>query len=268
MKLDDVKYAQRQRLLFLDRCLTWRGAANRRDLMDRFDISNAQAAIDFRTYLQIACKPPHYDAAQKTYIASSFHQPLELSKITSDFEVLADRNESLPSSIVPQPHRRADPTIIMKLYHAIKGKKAIHVRYTSFETGADEGQWLAPVRFTSDGENAHLRAFSFKHQAYRDYLPIRIDPDSAFEERPLEEPLPTDVEWQTRARIRLRPKQGLSSAQAAVVMREYGFESDNLTVTTRKALEFYFIQRWRLGEESSRLEIANIDYDEWSDAPE
>ncbi len=54
MTLDSLKHAQRERLIFLDRCFTWRGMANRRDLIERFDISMAQAALDFRTYLAIA----------------------------------------------------------------------------------------------------------------------------------------------------------------------------------------------------------------------
>ena len=54
MKLDDLKHAQRERLIFLDRCLTWRGMANRKDLIDRFGISIAQAALDFRVYLGLA----------------------------------------------------------------------------------------------------------------------------------------------------------------------------------------------------------------------
>ena len=48
MKLDDLKHAQRERLIFLDRCLTWRGMANRKDLIDRFGISTAQAALEQR----------------------------------------------------------------------------------------------------------------------------------------------------------------------------------------------------------------------------
>ena len=108
--------------------------------------------------------------------------------------------------------------------------------------GADGGQWLAPVRFTSDGENVHLRAFSFKHQSYRDYLPVRVDERSSFETRELFDPLPVDVVWHTRAVIWLRPKAGLSVEQAAVVRKEYGFTDETLKIATRKALEFYGIR--------------------------
>ncbi|MDK1390010.1 hypothetical protein QN224_32340 [Sinorhizobium sp. 8-89] len=263
MTLDDLNDAQSQRVIFLDRCLIWRGSARRRDLMERFKISSAQAALDFRAYLQIAAVPPEYDPVRKAYVASAGHRPLLSPNLTSDFEVLADAQEGLSSAVVPAPNRWAEPSIIVRLYEAMKASRAIHICYTSMTTGADAGQWLAPVRFTSDGENVHLRAFSFKHQSYRDYLPVRVDERSSFETRELLNPLPVDVDWQTRAVIWLRPKVGLSGEQAAVVRKEYGFNGEALRVATRKALEFYLLRRWRIGEENSRLEVQKISYEDW-----
>ncbi|MGO6854997.1 hypothetical protein ACCS68_31985 [Rhizobium beringeri] len=269
MTINDLKYAQRERVIFLDRCLTWRGAANRRDLIDRFRISSAQAAIDFRTYLQLAPVPPDYDPVRKAYIARANHQSLMTPSLTTDIEVLEDAEDGESGSAsVPRPFRQADAAIVARLYNVMRTGKAIHVSYTSMTTGADEGQWLAPVRFTSDGENVHLRAFSFKHQAYRDYLPIRFSPSSSFDERQLEQALPLDEEWRTRARIFLRPHAGLSAEQAAVVSKEYGFSGELLVVVVRQAMEFYLKRRWRLEEKNARLQIVKIEHEPWDDGRE
>ena len=262
MNLDDLKHAQRERVIFLDRCLTWRGVANRRDLIERFGISPAQAALDFRVYLDLTRKtPPIYDAARKTYIAARGHQPLAPSSATEAFEVLVSDEQNSPSSSLPRPERKADPEIIARLHQTIRSQKAIHICYTSISTGADEGQWIAPTRFTSDGESVHVRAFSFKHGEFRNYLPIRIEPDSSLKERLLTEPLPEDVDWNTLAIIWLRPKSGLSDQQATVVRREFGFEDDLLRIETRKALEFFFNRRWGLDEKGARLERAKTEYE-------
>jgi hypothetical protein len=263
MDLDDLKHAQRERLIFLDRCLTWRGIANRRDLIERFGISPAQAALDFRVYLDLARKtPPIYDPVRKTYIAASGHHPLVPSSLTEAFEILVDEKKNSLSSALPRPERKADPKIIARLHQAIRSGKALHVRYTSMSSGADEGQWIAPTRFTSDGESVHVRAFSFKHGEFRNYLPIRIEPDSSLKERLLTEPLPEDVGWNTLAIIWLRPKSGLSEQQASVVRREFGFEDELLRVETRKALEFFFNRRWGLDEKGARLERAKTEYED------
>ena len=262
MIFDDLKHAQRERLIYLDRCLTWRGAANRRDLMTRFGISAAQAALDFRMYLDRAREtPPAYDAARKTYVAATNHKPLSPSNLSEAFETVLNPEDDLSSAILPSPSRMANPMVISRIYQALRGKLSIHIRYTSMSSGADDGQWILPTHFSSDGESVHLRAFSFKHAQFRNYLPIRIDPRSSFDTRPLYEPLPDDEDWDTLARIWLQPKTGLAPEQAAVVRREYGFEGDLLCVETRKALEFFLDRRWGLNEPGARLERVKTDHE-------
>lgn len=262
MVLEDLKHAQRQRLVFLDRCLTFRGLANRRDLMAAFGISAAQAALDFRLYLARTPTPPTYDAARKTYLAAAGHTPLAPARLADAFHILetAEADDG-PGARLPQPDRRADATVVARLYQALRAGVAIEIAYTSMSSGADEGQYIAPTRFTSDGESVHLRAYSFKHGAYRNYLPIRVDPAGAFATRPLAAPLPFDADWHTLAHITLRPHGGLSAAQAAAVRREYGFAGPEMTLTTRKALEFYFDRRWGLDLAAARLERAATRYE-------
>lgn len=265
MEFDDLKHAQRVRLIYLDRCLTWRGTANRRDLMARFGISSAQAALDFRLYLERAREtPPIYDPMRKTYVAAEGHKPLVPSSLTEAFETVLNPEDESFSAALPQPKRRADPAIISRLYQAMKAARALHIRYTSMTSGADDGQWIAPIHFTSDGESVHLRAYSFKHEQYRDYLPIRIDPNSTFKTRPISELLPKDRDWNTRARIWLRPTTGLTPRQADVVRHEYGFNGELLCVETRKALEFYINRRWGLDQPGARLERARTEYEDMS----
>ncbi|MGD9924410.1 MAG: hypothetical protein AB7V13_23650 [Pseudorhodoplanes sp.] len=263
MTLDDLKHAQRERVIFLDRCLTWRGMANRRDLIDRFGISAAQAALDFRVYLGLARKtPPKYDPTRKTYIAADRHKSLGPSSLTEAFEILVDEEKNGLPSALPSPERKADQNIIARIYQSILSRNALHVRYISMTSGIGDGQWIAPTHFMSDGERVYVRAFSFKHTAYRSYLPIRIEPDSTFEQKHLAEPLPKDEEWYTRAIIWLRPKASLSDEQASVVRREYGFEGELLRVETRKALEFFFDRRWGLDQKGARLERAKTEYED------
>lgn len=266
MALEDLKHAQRQRLVFLDRCLTFRGLANRRDLMAAFGISPAQAALDFRLYLARALTPPTYDAARKTYVAAVPHAPLAPASLLEAFDILSpDAVE--PSARLPQPARVADPAVVAQLHQALREGVAIEILYTSMTSGAGEAQYIAPTQFTSDGESVHLRAYSFRHADYRSYLPIRIGPASSFATRPLAAPLPFDVDWHTLAHITLRPRSDLSPAQADVVRREYGFEGAELTLTTRKALEFYLDHRWGLDHDAARLERVATRYEAPQDVP-
>ncbi|MBE7635957.1 hypothetical protein GUA87_03815 [Sneathiella sp. P13V-1] len=261
MYFDDLKHAQRERLIFLDRCFTWRGMANRRNLIYRFGISEAQAALDFRTYLDLVTTAPTYDNVRKSYIAADNHIPLSPSTLTEAFEVVVGEDGYNDMAVLPRPERKADPSTVAKLYQAMKARNSLHIRYTSMSSGHDEGQWVAPVRFTSDGESVYFRAFSFKHGEYRNYLPIRISLDSSFDQMELLGELPQDIDWNTKAIIWLRPRSDLSDEQVQVVRREYGFDGEFLRIETRKALEFFFSRRWGLAEEGARLKIIKIEYE-------
>ncbi|MCC1482404.1 WYL domain-containing protein [Roseibaca sp. Y0-43] len=259
MTLEALKHAQRERILFLDQCLTWRGQANRRDLMERFDISMAQAAVDFRTYLSLTGTPPVYDAAEKAYFSSGDHNPLTDAGPEQVFELLDQETPSLGASI-PLPNRVMEPTVVAQLYRAMKGERDIQITYTSMTSGLSGPQWISPVRFHFDGEAIYLRAWSYKHETYRDYLPIRITKQTEAATRYRSSPLPVDTDWHKFVRMWIRPRSNLSDAQARAVRLEYGFEDrTHIKIETRKALAFYVIRRWRLNQEKARLELETIE---------
>lgn len=227
--------------------------------MERFDISTAQAAVDFRTYLTLSKTPPDYDGVKKSYIAAPDHRPLAQPSPAQVFDVLNDPNPPNVSAI-PLPNRAMDYAAIALLYQTIRSGRDLRIIYTSMKSGASNPQWIGPARFHFDGEAIHLRAWSYKHSAYRDYLPIRMSFEEDASTRTRPQHLPHDTEWQTMVRMRIRPRYDLSEAQARVVRREYGFEqAPNLVVETRKALAFYLIRRWRLGEDEARLELEGMD---------
>lgn len=259
MNLEALKHAQRERILFLDQCLTWRGQANRRDLMERFDISMAQAAVDFRTYLSLTNTPPVYDAAEKAYFSTSDHRPLTEAGPEQVFELLDNKTTMLGTSI-PLPNRVMDPTIFAQLYRAIKSEQDIQITYTSMTSGLSDPQWISPVQFHFDGESIYLRAWSYKNSAYRDYLPIRISNQARLETRMAPSDLPLDTDWNSFVRLWIRPRSDLSDAQAQAVRLEYGFEDKtHILIETRKALVFYVARRWRLNQEMARLELEKVE---------
>lgn len=260
MTLDDLKHAQRDRLLYLDRCFAWRGRANRRDLMDRFGLSVAQAAIDFRTYLALAgAGAPVYDSEKRAYLALPDHRPLAPQRTFGEWETAVRDRASDEFSELPLLRRASEPEIMARLSRAMAEGKSTQIRYTSMKSGDDGQQWIVPARFASDGERVHVRAYSFKHNEYRDYVPARIHAGT-FPTRPAPSSLPFDVDWHTTARIKLAPVKTLSPEQAKAVRREYGFRGETLVVEIRKALKFYIDRRWGLKQEGARLEIVGVDY--------
>lgn len=250
-----LKPAMLMRLIYLDQCLTWRGQVNRKDLIDNFGISVPQAAIDFREYLERVAEPkPVYHLVRKSYLAGRNHKGLPFEYAD---ELPADLLQSAAParfSGLPSPDRQCPAIIVRHLYQAMELRQKLEIDYTSMTSGLRRNQWIMPANFASDGERLHVRAWSFHHSSWRDYVPVRISPDSSFAFAPVEEDIPPDSEWETVVEVRLRPRSHLSVEQKAAVRLEYGFQGETLTLTIRKALDFYVDRRWGLDRPGARLE--------------
>lgn len=250
-----LKPAMLARLVYLDRCLTWRGQVNRKDLIERFGISLPQAAIDLREYLDRVADPkPRYDTVRKCYVADAHHRGLPFVEDAGSPSEFVRTPASDAFSVLPSPGRHCPPFIMRHLWQAIEQRQKIEINYVSMSSGLRSSQWIAPTHFASDGERLHVRAWSFLRQEWRDYLPVRVLPESSFAVGPVGEDLPRDVDWEELVEIRLRPLSSLTEQQQAAVRLEYGFRKDVLSFYVRKSLEFYVDRRWGLNRPGARLE--------------
>lgn len=250
----DLKPAQRVRLQYLDQCLTWLGQANRRDLIEQFGISNAQAAVDFRVYMTRVSSPaPTYDAVRKTYVADRAHRGIDDTPAPSSLEALYVQAHQ-DFTRLPGPTRDCPAPVMRELNQAIERQCLIEIDYVAMSSGRRDRQWIAPARIASDGERLHVRAWSEHRGAWRDILPVRVSSGSSFAMRPIEQPLPPDEDWDTLIEVRLRPRDDLSPEQKRAVRLEYGFKGDSIRFETRRALEFYIDRRWGLDRPEARLE--------------
>lgn len=250
-----LKPAMLARLVYLDQCLTWRGQVNRKDLIERFGISSPQAAIDFREYLERVAEPkPSYDTVRKCYLADSKHRGLPFTHEAGSPDELVRSTASSSFSQLPSPVRQCPPFVMRQLYQAIEQRLKIEIDYVSMSSGLRQNQWIAPANFASDGERLHVRAWSLHHQEWRDYLPVRMSPESSFSIAPIAQELPRDADWEELVEIRLRPISILSDEQKAAVRLEYGFTADVLSFQIRRSLEFYIERRWGLNRPGARLE--------------
>ena len=257
------KFAQGTRLRFLDGLLFWEGRANRRDLMSEFQISPAQVTIDFREYLEAAGpRRVTYDTKQKLYLASEAFTPIYGEPdISTWLERSAKVNTEQVDQIQPLA-RVIDGVTMAELHRAIRDRRAVPIRYMTFERGEEEPRWIAPTAFASDGLRWHVRAYCFKRQEFRDFVVSRIDRRvdegrEVVEAAPSMVDLPDDFAWNTFVELDLIPAPHLNALQAAAVRHEYGFEGEYLTVSFRQALELYVLTRWRLDLPGNRVVIAN-----------
>jgi len=272
MNLKDLKHAQRERLVFLDKEFVWKGRAKRKNLIDEFGISTPQAALDFKVYLSHLPKNAlRYDTSLKAYFVASKYQPLFSEQSLKPAQSLITQRLDREQGSLPSLRRQADPYILARLSRAMSNDEILSLRYISMSSGDEDIQRIAPTCFASDGERLHFRAFSFKRNDYRDYLPARIREIDEDESSSLNNSLPKDEDWHKTSLIWLKPKASLSRAQKTAVEQEYDFVDGALCIPVRHALDFYTNIRWGLDLPSARLErekteIINIDIQDYLNA--
>lgn len=261
MAFEDLKHAQRERLEYLDKLFSWEGAATRASLIKRFGISNAQAALDFRTYLAEAPKGAlQYDTSSRQYLAHDSFERLTGKTTSLELEQLLAGEAKSAFDRLPDLQRTQDIRVLRPLYRAFRAKDAAKIVYQSMRDPEPMSRWIAPVRFASDGVRLHVRAWCFEREDFRDFHPARIDPDLSFSATKPAGSIPRDDDWFTWAILKLKPHSRLTEAQQRVVRIEFGFTSDVLEARTRKALEFYTERRWGLEQKEARLERVSIEY--------
>lgn len=261
MTFEDLKYAQRKRLEYLDRLFFWNGAATRASLCQQFGISNAQAALDFRAYLKESKEEALiYNATSRQYLAGDSFDRLTGPAATSELLEFFSGNPQSVFDALPDLQRAQNVHAFLPLYRAMRAKQSVEIVYQSMRDPEPETRQIAPVRFVSDGVRLHVRAFCFSRKKYRDFIPSRIDLELSFRKINGTEDVPRDDEWLTWSILKLCPHKRLSVAQKRVVRREFGFIDEILEIRIRQALEFYPKRRWGLDQEFPRLELLSTDH--------
>lgn len=94
---------------------------------------------------------------------------------------------------------------------------AVATRMPTPWRGRRTRSWIAPAPIGSDGERLHFRAWSYRHDKWRDYLPVRVSADSSFATEALEAPPARDQQWETPVQIELRQRSDLTAEQQRAV---------------------------------------------------
>jgi predicted DNA-binding transcriptional regulator YafY len=114
---------------------------------------------------------------------------------------------------------------------------------------------ISPHTLIYTGFRWHVRAWCQKRQSYRDFLLSRIDRTPTVADD-LPPPVENDSLWLEQITLTLIPNALLTTAQQALVERDFAMPEGRLQITVRKALAHYTLQRYQAaitGEEASRV---------------
>ncbi|MDQ8195799.1 hypothetical protein QEH59_15305 [Coraliomargarita sp. SDUM461004] len=240
-------WSEKQRLLFIERLLYWRGSINRRDLCEHFGISLPQATKDLVSYTTLNSGACQYDVRRKCYVAAAKMQTvLREPNFSEDMEVVgaAMRDGLEFGEFVlggSRPRRVADLALHRKLSLAACNQECVEAAYWSVKSGSSETRWLSPRGFGFDGLRWHVRAYCHRSELFKDFVIGRFQ--TVGRRKPcLFEDL-VDVDWLETETLTFRPNPELSKHQRTALEMDYGMESGRLQLAVRRAMRIYALRR-------------------------
>jgi hypothetical protein len=253
MKHDDIKPSLRRRYEFIEFQLMWEGTVGRKLLQQKFEISPQQATIDLTSYLEMAPRNMAYDPRQRTYVAGSSFRPKLLRGEASEYLIHLEMlhhgyrqlDEVWPANIpefdaVAVVSRKADPTTLKTVLHAIRNRQCVEVTYVSLSSESEGPRRLFPHAIASDGHRWHMRAFDRDKNRYSDFVLSRIDKIVL---RDCEQgTIPEDDSWSSFINLCFQPDPLLPKRQNEKLQIEYGMENGELSISVRHAMLFYYLR--------------------------
>ena len=266
--LDNISFAQRQRLAYIDFCLLFKGAIYRQDLINRCEVGLSAGSRDFNLYKELAPDNLDYDSSGKRYYQTAQFKPLfehdaqrTLTKLANDisdgFDAIGDMHFPVeaPSSLnIP------DIFIVAKLVQAILNNKAVSVIYTSLSSGSNARE-LVPHAIVDNGLRWHVRAYDRKSNSFRDFVLTRISKVTLKQSPAAEERSEQDAEWHRMLPLQLVPHPKNVSFPTAIEM-DYGMENSQLLINVRAAMAGYLLRRWNV-DCTERATLKGAEYQLW-----
>lgn len=251
--MDELNFAQKQRLAYIDFKLYFTGMATRSEIVSHFELGLAAATRDIKLYKDLAPENMEYDNVEKKYFITTKFKPLfkhdarrtliKLANNISDgFDAIGDTSFPIES---PSPLNVPNIDIIAKLSQAIIHNKPINVIYTSLSSGSGARE-LVPHSIVDNGLRWHLRAFDRKTKSFRDFVLTRITKVTILAQTPnSDEGKLEDHQWMRMVPLQIIPHPNNVEHPTAIKL-DFGMEDGMLEVNVRAAMAGYLLRRWNV----------------------
>lgn len=249
-QLEEFSHAQRERLAFIDFCLTYFGEISRPDLMSKFRTGLAAATRDFATYKALAPGNMELVHQTKLYSRKDTFCPIFAHEAKV---VLAGLSHGFGNSLITRhkvcsacedPFVLAEPSTstLSVVMRAITIQKCLQGTYASLSSGI-KMHTIVPHSLANSGKRWHVRAFDRCENTFSDFVITRfLDLNILDEEVAASETKDVDKQWNRIVDLTLIPHPKAQFAEA--IELDYGMVNGELQVEVRAALAGYLLNHW------------------------
>ncbi len=256
MMLNEIKWATRQRLQYIEIMAYYTGIITRSDLARAFGISDAAATKDLKFYSDIAPENLLYKHNVFGFVPTpAFREvfadlspAVVLPMIEANLTVVGRPKQDNPIFGIPVeglalPNRLPDKSVLAQVTRAIRNHKKLKVSYHSLSNIASgEERIIEPHALVNSGFRWHVRAYNEDTFDFRDFVLSRFE-DAACLDQVAESSAQYDDDWVEIIILQLVPHPGLDEKKRASLLVDYGGENDLIEIKIRRALIGYLLQQ-------------------------
>ena len=256
MMLNEIKWATRQRLQYIELMAYYTGIVTRSDVARAFGLSDAAATKDLKFYNDIAPENLLYKHNVFGFVPTpafkevfaDLSPAVVLPMIEANLTVLGGPNQDsaifgIPVDGLALPNRLPDKAVLAQVTRAIRNHKKLKVSYHSLSNSTNEKERvIEPHALVNTGFRWHVRAYNEDSFDFRDFVLSRFE-DATCLEQIAESSAQYDDDWVEIITLQLAPHPQLDDKKRTSLLMDYGCETDIIEIKIRRALIGYLLQQ-------------------------
>ncbi|KAB1507404.1 WYL domain-containing protein [Photobacterium damselae] len=251
--MDNLNYAQTQRLSFIDFKLMFVGHFTRSEVVEHFKMGLSNATRDINLYKELAAHNLTYNNAEKRYFQTKAFAPLFNHNATETLSKLASKLSGEDSVInglnipfeTPSQLNAPNASIVAVLTQAALNNKAVKIQYISLSRGKNT-RTVVPHSIVDNGLRWHIRAYDCQTREFRDFVISRIAKAELSDNTIFEnQTMLADKQWMRFVPLELVPHPKNIMHPKAIEL-DYSMTDGMLKLEVRAALTGYLLRRWNV----------------------
>lgn len=253
---NDIKWANRQRLQYIELMAFYTGVVTRSDVAKAFAISDAAATKDLKFYSDIAPDNLLYKHSVFGFVPSpSFKEVFAdlspatvLPMIEANLTVTGGPNPDsvvfgIPAESLALPNRLPDKEVLAQVTRAIHNGKKLKVSYHSLsKRESNKERVIEPHSLVNTGFRWHVRAYNEETFDFRDFVLSRFEDATCLDET-AESGAQYDDDWVEIISLKFAPHPKLDEKNRDSLLIDYGSNNEIIEIKIRRALIGYLLQQ-------------------------
>ena len=262
--INKLKWANRQRLQYLEIMVFYTGVVTRSDIAKTFGLSDAAATKDINLYNQIAPENLIYKHAVFGFVPSNnfnaviadLNPASALPLIANNLTMMGGAEPQalvygIPVETMPLPTRLPDKNILAQIIRATKHQKKLQINYLSLSDRNNtqnkaiqntEQRIIEPHALINSGLRWHVRAYNEDTFDFRDFVLSRIQQAEVLTQNS-DSSAEFDDDWVEIVTLQLSPHPKLSERKRKSLLIDYDAVDNVIEIRVRGALLAYLLQR-------------------------